>query len=62
MMRKTTYEFDSVLHWFRQLRSNGFFGTVTIGMQNGEITSVEPKAHCKPGEPLPVFQGRIQSE
>lgn len=56
--RPKNHEFEKVLLWLRELRSHGFYGTIAIGMQNGEICSLKPEASCKPGEPLPVFKRR----
>ena len=50
--RPTHHNFEDVLQYLRQLRCKGFYGTINLGFQSGEITQVEPKSVIKPGEPL----------
>jgi hypothetical protein len=46
------HNFDEVMMYLRRLRSKGFYGTIHLGFQSGEITQIEPKSVIKPGEPL----------
>jgi hypothetical protein len=46
------HNFDDVLRYLRHLQHKGFYGTVNLGFQSGEITQVEPKSVIKPGDPL----------
>ncbi len=46
------HNFEEVVQYLRQLRSKGFYGTINLGFQAGEVTQVEPKSVIKPGEPL----------
>lgn len=53
---RTAYrDFDELVRWLYVLRSAGFYGTVSLTFQNGEVTDVDPKAKVKPWEPLPTF-------
>lgn len=49
------HDFEEVILGIRRLRSRGFFGTITLGMQKGEVTQVEPKPTLKPGDSLEVW-------
>lgn len=55
---KRGYEFEAIVAWLRELRANGYYGTIELGMQNGEISSAGLDVRCKPGEPFPMIKRR----
>lgn len=46
------FEFEEVLKWLRALRSKGFYGTIQLGFQAGEISYMRNEHPLKPGDPL----------
>lgn len=58
MTDRPHHDFQRIVAWLGELRRNGFFGTITLGIQNGEVCNVESKSVTKPGEVLPVAPPR----
>lgn len=52
------HEWQRVAAWLAELYQARFFGTVTLGIQNGECCTIETKSVTKPGEVLPVVTGK----
>jgi hypothetical protein len=46
------HDFEAVVQWLRQLRSRGFYGTIQLGFQSGEISYMKNEHPLKPGDPL----------
>lgn len=51
--RPKRWNFDDVLDSLRRLRGKHFYGTIQLGMRDGEFTQIEIKPVFKPGDPLP---------
>jgi hypothetical protein len=46
------HQFEEVLQYLQALRRKGFYGTIHLGFQRGEITQIESKTVSKPGDTL----------
>jgi hypothetical protein len=50
--KPTHHDFEEVISMLRRLRSKRFYGTIQIGLQAGEVTSIKPTPELKPGDKL----------